>query len=432
MKKIIQVILILLCINSLRAQKVLTAQDAINIALKNNYDILVAQNDADMDKINNTAGNAGILPSVSLNASDNYSIFNVYQKLADGTTSSSSGSKTNSLNANVALSWTLFDGGKMFITKRKLDEYEKLGELQFKERVLQTVYNVISAYYNIVKQKQLLQSLNKVFEYNQERVNILQTGFNAGLTPKNNLLQAKIDLNVNHENSFNQKTLIIASKRALNQLIVMNIDSVSFDVEDTILIPYKPDKEDLMKKIYTSNISVLSQQKQIDISNLVLKENQKLRFPKINLNSSYGFQQYDYSTGSFQISRNIGPQIGGSISVPLFQGGNINRQINLAKLQVKSTEYQLENVKQQVNTTMLNALTDFENQSNLLAIEQENSQLARENLEIAMQRLRLGQSTALEVRIAQQSFEDSMSRLISIQYNLKLAETKIKQLIAVN
>ena len=122
--------------------------------------------------------------------------------------------------------------------------------------------------------------------------------------------------------------------------------------------------------------------------------------------------------------------MGGSITIPLFQGGNINRQISNSKIQFKSAEYQLENAKLQVQTQFQNALTDFENQQKLLAIEQQNSEMVKENLEISLLRLKLGQTTALEVKLAQQSYEDSFTRLINFKYNLKIAETKLKQLIA--
>jgi outer membrane protein TolC len=104
--------------------------------------------------------------------------------------------------------------------------------------------------------------------------------------------------------------------------------------------------------------------------------------------------------------------------------------IATSKIQLQSAEYDLENSKILVNTQLQNALTDFENQQNLLSIEQENSELVKENLEISMQRLRFGQTTALEVRQAQQSYEDSLTRLINFKYNLKVSETKLRQLIA--
>ena len=90
----------------------------------------------------------------------------------------------------------------------------------------------------------------------------------------------------------------------------------------------------------------------------------------------------------------------------------------------------LKNIKLQVNILLDNTLTDFENQQQLLKIETENNELALENIKISLERLRLGQTTSLEVHIAQEDFVQSNTRLINFRYNLKLAETKLKQLVS--
>ncbi len=148
-------------------QKILTVDDAVNIALKNNFDILVARNDADIAKANNTPGNAGMLPSLQMSGSGDYELNNIHQELSGGTENNYSSLSTAQFNAGTQLSWTLFDGGKMFVTKNKLNEIESLGEIQFKDKVLQTMYNVIAAYYDVVRQKQELNSINEVINYNQ-------------------------------------------------------------------------------------------------------------------------------------------------------------------------------------------------------------------------------------------------------------------------
>jgi outer membrane protein TolC len=408
------------------AQKIITADDAVSIALKNSYDILVARNDADIAKVNNTPGNAGMLPTASLGAAGTYSIDNTHASQSTGSSAYSS----NALNAGAELNWTVFDGGKMFITKNKLNEIQALGEIDFRNQVLQTVYNVVLAYYNVVKQKQQLASIKKIIEYNQERVMILQTSFNAGASPKNNLLQAKIDLNVYLENAITQQNVILAAKRNLNQVLCRNIDSTRFEVADSIPNNYQPNKSDLIAKIYTNNTSILSLQKQIEISRLSVGEFKSNRLPKVSLNAGYNYQYNGNVTGASNWSKIYGPQVGGNISIPIYQAGNTSRQVAVSRLQLKSAEYNLENVKIQINTQLQNAFTDFENQQNLLSIEQENAALVKENLEISMQRLRLGQTTALEVRQAQQSFEDSFTRLINFKYNLKVAETRLKQLVS--
>jgi outer membrane protein len=410
-------------------QQILTPEEAVSIVLKNNYDILVTRNDASIDSVNNTAGNAGMLPYIAITGSDNYSpAYNLNQKLSSGPDVTSSNARSNSLNAGVGLNWTLFDGGKMFVTKNKLNQIQALGELQFKNQVQQTVFEVIIAYYDVVRQKQQLASINQVISYNLDRVKITQTMFNAGLSAKTNLLQAKIDLNVFQENAINQQAVIIAAKRALNQILSRKVDT-PVEVIDSIAFNYSPDKNELTQKLDSVNTSILSSQKQVEIAKLTVNEMSTLRLPKVNFNAGYSLSQSNNSTGSVLMNRTYGPTVGGSITIPIYQAGTINRQIKTAKIQLQSSNYDLENTKLQVYEQLQNAITQFESQQQLLKIEKDNALLAKENLDITIQRLRLGQTTSLEVTQAESNFVESLTRLVNFEYNLKVAETKLKQLL---
>jgi outer membrane protein TolC len=431
MKKIIlNLSLIILFIPLTYSQKLLTSEEAVGIALKYNYDILLARNIASSDTVNNTPGNAGMLPGLDINGTESYAPSNkVNQKFSDGTLVSLSNSRSNSINAGIGLNWTLFDGGKMFVTKRKLNEIQALGEIQYRDRVLQTIYDVILAYYDVVRQKQELASINEVIIYNLDRVKISQTGYDAGLVPKTNLLQAKIDLNVYQENAINQQSIIIAAKRTLNQLLGRNPE-VSFEVLDSIPIGELLDNKQLAQSLDSVNTSILAFQKKVDIARLGLKETNSLLLPKVNFSAGYSLFQSNSPNGVPVRNRTIGPTIGGTVSIPIYQAGNAVRQIKLVKIQLQSEQYNLENMRLQMNQQLQNALTQFENQLNLLRIEKDNAVLAKENLEISIQRLRYGQTTSLEVSLAEGSFVDSLTRLISFEYNLKIAETKLKQLLS--
>jgi outer membrane protein len=420
-----------LVFSNVEGQKLLTSEEAVSIALKNNFDILVAQTNADIDKANNTAGNSGMLPSIGINASENNSLNNnlTYRLASERNDTTTPNSSTNNISANVTLSWTLFDGFKMFVTKKKLNEIQILGEIQFKQQVLQSIYDVTLAYFNVVMQKQELSSLMEVINYNTERVKILQTSFDAGLSAKNNLLQAKIDLNVFQENAINQKSVITASKRSLNQLLGQDSE-VGFEVTDSIIVSFKPDRKSLELKIAEVNPSIMVMQSQVEIARLSIKELNALRMPKLNFNAGYYFSRVDNTAGFQRFNRNYGPQIGGTLSIPIFQAGNVNRQVSIAKIQLQAAQYGLDITKLQINVQLENAIMEFEEQQRLLEFEMANDALAKENLDISMQRLRLGQTTALEVRQAQESYVDSRTRLINFSYNLKVAETHLKQLIA--
>ena len=420
---------VLLSGSSAFAQKTLTMEDAVNIALKNNFDILVAHNDASIAKVNNTTGNAGMLPTVAINGSGSYNMNNTYQKYTDGTSVSFPSLNSSSVSAGVQLSWTLFDGGKMFVTKSKLNEIQSLGEIQFKDKVLQTMFNVIAAYYDVVRQEQQLKSINEALNYNKDRVVIAQAGFNAGSLIKTDLLSAKIDLNVTTESLINQQFTIIESKKTLNQLLGQTSDGI-FEITDSIPLTYVPDRSNLFQKLNSSNTSILSFQKQIDIAGLAVKEFESGYLPNVGFRAGYYFSQSNNPNVTTSQNRTVGPQVGGTLVIPLFSAGENKRKVSVAKIQSQSAEYDLQNIKLQVNTLLENTLTDFENQQRLLQIETENNELALENIKISLERLRLGQTTSLEVHIAQEDFVQSNTRLINFRYNLKIAETKLKQLVS--
>ncbi|MEI6436000.1 MAG: TolC family protein [Bacteroidota bacterium] len=408
------IFVLLLVFRSGFCQSLITVDDAMLISMKQNYDILISRASADIDSVNNTAGNAGMLPYISLNASDIFSY---------------SSSQSNSFSTGVVANWTLFDGGKMFVTRKKLQEIRDLGEIRFRDKVTQTLFNVILAYYEVVRQKQQLSSLNEIIRYNKERVNILQASFKAGLVPKTDLLQSQVDLNVFMENAIIQQTVILDSKRTLNKWLSRDADT-PYEVVDSIDLSYIPDKNDLNNKLYSQNTQVLGFQKAVDVSALAIKELSAQRLPWVDISAGYNFLLNDYSAGTTTKNSSNGALIGGSLNFPIFYGGNINRQVRVARLQSQSAQYSLQSVKTSVNTELQNALSDYEHAMQLLTLEKSNKALAKENLTISMDRLRLGQTTSLEVRQAEESYIQSLTRYIQFSFTAKVAETKLKQLVA--
>lgn len=429
MKRLPIILLAFLC-TTVHAQKAITVDDAISIALKNNFDILVSRNDADVAKVNNTAGNAGMLPTVAITGTGNYGLNNTTQKLSTGVENTNNSVSTTALSAGAQLNWNLFDGGKMFVTKNKLNEIQALGEIQYKDKVMQTLFEVIAAYYDVVKQKQQLSSINEALNYNRDRVTIAQAGFNAGSMLKSDLLQARMDLNLTTESRINQQFAIEAGLKYLNQLLGKSAEE-QLSIVDSIPLNYSPDKADLFQKLNSSNTSILSFQKQIDIAQLALKESRTAYLPTFSLKAGYYASQTVNSAGSTLRNSSLGPQIGGTLVVPIYSAGENKRKENVARIQAKTAEYDFQNIKLQVNTQLQNTLTEFENQQELLKIETENNELAKENLQISIDRLKHGQTTSLEVRRAQDDYVQSSTRLINFRYALKLAETKLKQMVSI-
>ncbi|MDD4591276.1 MAG: TolC family protein [Parabacteroides sp.] len=407
----------------------LSLQQAIDQALKKNFNILVSRSNANIDKLNNTRGNAGMLPTVTLNGSGEVSYNNIHQKLSSGVVNTYSSQLSTTAGANAMLSWTLYDGGKMFVTKKRLSEIETLGELQFNADVLAVMYDVVEAYFNIVRQNEQLNSINEIINYNKQRELIARTGFNAGTMAKTELLQSQIDLNVAQENAITQKYAISEAQKALN-ILVGNDPSATLVVSDTIPLSIIPDKGEMLMKLESSNADLLALKKQIDIAKLSVNEAKKNGAPKLNFQGGYSFSNTDNSQGGTKNNRSFGLQGGGTLSIPLYTAGETKRKTAVAKSELLIAQYNLDNTRLQINKDFQNAYNDFESQHQLIQIEKQNNELARENMNICLQRLKLGQTTSLEVHQAQESYAQSSTRLTNFKYNLKMAETRLRQMIS--
>jgi outer membrane protein TolC len=414
-------------VRNIYSQELLNLEDAISIGIKNNYDIQLSKNDAQINKENNTAGNAGMIPNINLNAGVNLVLFDSHLEYSNGVDSNKTSASTKTYNAGIALNWTIFDGFKMFTTKSKLNEIEKAGEMKYRVQIQRSVSEIINAYYIIVEQKQVFNTIREIKALSKERMTIGETRFNSGFAAKTELLQAQIDFNTQSQNEIQQENVIAEAKRKLNQIINREI-SENFEVIDSISYTLI-DSSTIEAKILDANPSVQLLKKQLDISKLSTQEYESLNLPYISLSAGYGLNMADNSTGLVSINRSNGANAGFNLTYPLYQAGNISRQIDISKLNSYSIELQLENTKKQVRTQFLTALHVFRTNLKLLDIENSTKILARENLYLAIERLKLAQTTAIEVRDAQVSYENSLTRLSTIYFNLKLAETELKLLM---
>jgi hypothetical protein len=70
-KVLIQSLILFFCVVKMNAQELLTIEDAVKIALENNYAIKIAANELTIGKTNVSIGNAGMLPRATASIIDN-------------------------------------------------------------------------------------------------------------------------------------------------------------------------------------------------------------------------------------------------------------------------------------------------------------------------------------------------------------------------
>lgn len=186
-------------------QSLLTVEEAIATALENNFEIRLARNDSTAAALDYQYRNAALLPRLTLNSGLTLNNNDQYQKFTDGAIRQRKGIRSENLNANVALNWTLFNGGRLYATRDRLTTLQEVGTLNVKNNIINTVSQVITGYYAIVQQKQQLRAIEEQLAINNERVKLAEYKLGIGAGTKPDLLQSKVDLNAQKQPSYNNR-----------------------------------------------------------------------------------------------------------------------------------------------------------------------------------------------------------------------------------
>jgi outer membrane protein len=375
---------------------------------------------------NAVKANAGFLPNVGLTASETPSFGYLNQKLSNGGEVNRT-NLSNNLNGSVQLSWLLYDGKRMFLTLDRLKELQGAGEISLRLRSEQLIYDVMRTYFNIVRQKELSKSLEEQLNLYEERLRLSQTRLEVGKGNQLDVLQAQSDLSVQKTQLLRQKQAMDIAKLQLNQLMT-NDPSVIFDIKDSLApLPFT-DYNILKSNLLSKNLNIALLKKQLGISTLVEKEAASQSKPRVVLNSGFTLGRQDNTAGLFLVNQNTGLSGGVTLTYPLFDGGNIKRQVENARIEIESNKLR----GQQLETDLLNSLNlayqNYINAAEILRGEETNKTIARQSIEIAMERYRLSRSTILELALIQQTYENAIFRSISAKFEAKMAEIDLLRL----
>ena len=417
--------LLILCL-PVTAQELLTAQEAVKIALENNYSIQIARNELEIDQTGVSWGNAGILPSVGLQANSNNSIQSTRQTRADGNIIEVDNARNNNLNYGVVADWTLFDGFRMFARYDQLQELEKLGEAQLQQTIFTRVSDVLITYYDLVQQQQQLTALDSTLVISEQRLELAQNRFTIGRASKLEVLNAQVDLNTDRTTMLRQQELYINSKIQLNELLARDPD-LDFVVQEDIEVDKRLDLEELEQTALQQNPLLQAQVINKNIAELELKQVKAGRYPTIEANTGYIFSQNESPVGFTTFGRSEGFNYGFTARMNIFDGFNQSRNEKIARIQVENSEILIEEQSQRLLAQLKGAYQTYLTNMSLMELEQKNEAIAKENLDITMEKFRIGTIPTIEFRTAQLNYINAIVRHSNAKFQAKLSEISLKE-----
>ena len=395
--------------------------DAIAEGLENNYSILLARNSLQISSNNVTAGNAGMLPSVTLNGTLNNSAVSYFGQ------PERPNARSSNMNANVALDWTVFDGFSMFANYDRLKELEQMGEENMRATVQQTVASIMNIYFDIVSRQYELYAYGHILRISRLRLQSANDRFLSGRVSKVELLSAQVDYNTDTASYIRQTEDLRRAKIQLNRLLARDI-TTDFFASDSLIVDQTLNYGTIHDLAMAENPNVILSRMSVNVAAFTLKSIQGSQYPRVRLTSNYAVASSQQVVGQADRNNTGTFNYGATLSVPLFNGFNINRQIRNARLDMEAAEIRFEQTQKEIRSQVATAYSTYVTYRNLATFEASNLELASENLEISMDRYQLGAISAVELRDVQRSYISATNRLLVATFNAKIAETSLKLL----
>ena len=418
---------------SVAAAPPLSLQQAIAEALQHNYGIQLARQDEQVAANNVTRGNAGQLPSLTGNLTRTFTNNNINQRFGSNDPRVINSATSNFFNSNVTLGWTLFDGLGMFIAYDRLRTLRQQQQQVTRATVEETVENVTNTYYDVVRQAGKISSLEETLKIGQARLDLTQAQVEVGVSAKVEVLTARVDYNADRSLLLQQQQALTAAKITLNNLLG-HLPHLDFEPSDSLAVTRDLREETITAGIKAQNPRLAQARFGTDVATYNRRLVQASRFPQVGLVSVYGlsrnvnnaaFAGTVLTTSSNQLR---GLNYGLTASVPIFDGFNLRRQEQNARVAEEQSQLTLAQTSLQLDADAATAFAQYQNFILLLDLEEANIQLARQNVDIALARYRLGLLTPLALREAQRNRLNAETRLLDIRYVAKQAETALRRL----
>jgi outer membrane protein len=409
-----------------QAQENLSLVGAIQKGLENNYQIQIARSNLEIAQNNNSWGEAGLFPSLSLSAIQS----NRFDEGPNRITGQQEEYTTNLIAPSINMNWLLFGGFAVQISKKNLALLEENSESTSAMIVENSIQAIILAYYKVLLEEEKLKILDELMRLSRDRYNYMEERKNLGSAVTYDVLQAKNAYLSDSSTFLLQQMALRSAKMNLNLLMAEDIET-AYTYTDVFQIIEDEFQYDQLKEKMLSNNKTLKNQY---INQQLLKNNVKLSkaglYPSLSMTSGYDFSNTRVKyTGMNAITGDAYDYyVGFSLNFNLFNGGKTRRAIANAKITEEMGSLQMNELKQSMNYQLMLAYDLYTIRKQLLTVANENLISSKLNLDISEDKYKNGVINSFNLRDIQLMYLNTAFSQLEATYNMLESRTELFRL----
>jgi outer membrane protein len=272
--------------------------------------------------------------------------------------------------------------------------------------------------------------LDSTLVISNQRLALAQNRFAIGKASKLEVLNAQVDLNTDNVVLLKQQEVFQNTKTLLNKILARDFQT-PINVIDKIKVDENLKLTELSNLVEKQNPQLVGLLLSKNVAELQLKQIKGDRYPVITLNSGYVFSETQASLGFAAATSARGFNYGFNAALNLFNGWNQNRNEKIAKIMLDNSKLTLNLQKLELQAQLNAAYQTYLTNNQLVVIENKNEIYAKQNLDITLDKFKIGTITTLEFRTAQLNYVNAKVRNSNAQFQAKLSEIVLKELAGI-
>jgi outer membrane protein len=399
---------------------VVTFDEALKLALKQNTGVRQAQNTAALNSATVTQQKLAFLPSLSLSANTAQD----YGRNFSQTEGQITNTTTNTLNAGLSSSVTLFDGMKNIANLRSAQADESAGEQDLARAKQTAVFTVASNFLSLVTQQQQLAVQQQNLTAQEALENQISQFVKAGSRPVSDLYQQQATV-------ASARAGVVTTQNAVELAKVDLIQTLQLDPRGTYEFqpPTLPDSaasdarfdlDSLLNRAFAQRPDLGADASRVEAAQQDIKAANASKWPTISLTGGYNSGVSSAADVAFldQLNQRRGGSIGIGISIPLFDRGATQAATERAQIQAENAQLSLSTQRQQVALEVRRAYLDYSAAQQQLAAADAQQKAAALAVATTQQRYQVGAATLVEVSQARATQVQAQSAYINAKNNL--------------
>lgn len=320
------------------------------------------------------------------------------------------------------MQWLLFQGGKVGSGIDRAELVEKQAEVAVDATNVATNFKLRQAFAQAIYAKSFLDLTHRIEKQRQDNVKLTEIQYQSGLEYKwvylSSMVQwKKAQLDVTQA-EMNKKTALVDLENVLGKLPIQSIEEISdvdfYSIDTEYSLDQTIEKSEKNPNIKIKELRIEEMEHGVDYVRAD-------RYPGLGLQGDFGVM----SMSNYGVFPFWAVTLG--LSMPIFEGGRINRNIAVARAQLAQRSYELEQSKLDIKADVQRNYQTFFVNRQQLEISKLDVEASKDRAKVVANQYRSGVASFLDWERSQDGWVNAEIGLLSSIRNYQISRAKLEE-----